>query len=579
MQKLSVLRDKCGTSKYANLWLAGVFALSLFMQCVLFHWFAFHSLLVSSLWRNPYAFWSFYFFKLSIPVGMAAFVFLTRRKYWTIVVSLLLNIWIVAELIYFRSTNIFISAYSILLLGNMDGFWNCIPMYIDAQMLWLLLPTLLTIIGVYLFGNKRLSLPLFGLTLTIGLLTGMVGCNCFIQSENQCEKFHYSWLQESFLRRFCWEITELIPRNLSVMHAFLYTAKNLMAMPFERMIKLTDAEQVEVEKFTNRGGVQAQPQTPLVLILVESLETWAIRPDVMPNFCRFIDQHEHILHAARVTSQTKGGASGDGQMIINTGLLPVAEGSACNRFAHHRFPSMSELYERTAMICPGSLSTWNQYEMNKTYHIDSAYQNPYKIDAKTFLILDRIATQYDYVLAITMASHTPFTDYSKCYPVHGLPADMPDVMANYLHCLHYTDSCWGVFLAKIDADTILRKSTIGIMGDHAIFDATTRQCFQSYCDQKGIDFSPKERYTAFVAYSPNITGRVVVDEPTYQMDIYPTILRLIGCEDYYWRGFGVNLLDSAARRNRPIAPEEAFELSDKMIRADYFRQMQDSLGN
>lgn len=55
------------------------------------------------------------------------------------------------------------------------------------------------------------------------------------------------------------------------------------------------------------------------------------------------------------------------------------------------------------------------------------------------------------------------------------------------------------------------------------------------------------------------------------MDIYPTILHLIGCDDYYWRGFGVNLLDSAAHHNRPISPDEASVLSDKMIRADYFR--------
>jgi hypothetical protein len=54
------------------------------------------------------------------------------------------------------------------------------------------------------------------------------------------------------------------------------------------------------------------------------------------------------------------------------------------------------------------------------------------------------------------------------------------------------------------------------------------------------------------------------------MDIYPTILHLIACEDYYWKGFGVNLLDSVARKNRPISEQEAFILSDKLIRANWF---------
>jgi len=54
-------------------------------------------------------------------------------------------------------------------------------------------------------------------------------------------------------------------------------------------------------------------------------------------------------------------------------------------------------------------------------------------------------------------------------------------------------------------------------------------------------------------------------------------LHVIGAEDYYWKGFGVNLLDSVARQNRPISPEEAFELSDKLIRANYFKEIEDSL--
>ena len=34
--------------------------------------------------------------------------------------------------------------------------------------------------------------------------------------------------------------------------------------------------------------------------------------------------------------------------------------------------------------------------------------------------------------------------------------------------------------------------------------------------------------------------------------------------------FGVNLLDSVARRNRPIREKEAYELSDKLIRSNCF---------
>ena len=36
------------------------------------------------------------------------------------------------------------------------------------------------------------------------------------------------------------------------------------------------------------------------------------------------------------------------------------------------------------------------------------------------------------------------------------------------------------------------------------------------------------------------------------MDIYPTLLHLLGCDKYYWKGVGVNLLEQDTLVNRPI---------------------------
>lgn len=559
----------CRQSKYATFYLFCLFAFSLFMQCMLFHWAAFHSIMVSSLWKNPYAFWSFYLPKIGISLFLAAFVFLSHRKGWTIVVSLLTNVWIIAELIYYRSTRIFISAHSFMLLGNMDGFWDCLPMYMDAFMWWLLVPTLLAVLAVYLFGTKERSLLGFATALIVSIVADITACNLY-QTRHH---FYLCSLQEYFSDdNFRGNINEQLPQNLSVLHAFAYDMKHLVAMPFAQKPQLTTEEQADIALFTHPKGAVVQPKTPLVLILVESMETWAIRPDITPSLCRFIDQHRSVLHATRVKSQTKGGQSGDGQMIFNTGLLPVAEGAACNRFANHVFPSLSESYAHTAMIQPGTLSIWYQYDMNLAYHIDTAYLNPASLDAHTFRLLDSIATHYDYILAITMATHSPFEACSTFYPVTTLPKDMPTAMANYLHSLHYTDSCWGAFLQRIDTDSVLHNTTVGIMGDHIILTPAQRQEFQTYCDTAGLDFAPREAYTALVVYSPTIQEKTVIDTLTYQMDAYPTLLHRIGGEAYYWQGFGADLMDTAACAHRPLTEPRAYQLSDKVIQADYFRE-------
>ena len=80
----------------------------------------------------------------------------------------------------------------------------------------------------------------------------------------------------------------------------------------------------------------------------------------------------------------------------------------------------------------------------------------------------------------------------------------------------------------------------------------------------------EEAFIPLIIYSPQIEASITITDTCYQMDIYPTIMHLIGCEGYYWKGFGINLIDSIARHNRPIDAAGANALSDKLIRCDYF---------
>ena len=80
-----------------------------------------------------------------------------------------------------------------------------------------------------------------------------------------------------------------------------------------------------------------------------------------------------------------------------------------------------------------------------------------------------------------------------------------------------------------------------------------------------------------IIHGPTIDGNTCVQGVAYQMDIYPTVLAAIGCEDFFWKGFGVNLMDSASRSNRPISDVDAFDLSDKVIRSNRFEYYGDNL--
>lgn len=587
--KVPAFVTRLRASKYANLYLALLFALSLFGQCLLFNVLGGFGVMVSSLWRNPSGFWSFYLPKMFVAVLLASLVFLFKRKYWTLYVSALLSLWTLANLVYLRNVGNVITGASFLLLGNLNGFQSSILFYLRAQDLLLLLPILLTGLAVYLFDNRRRG--------WVGLGVGLALCVGMSVVESWALTLMLAKVEEGPLtparkqevvQRWAaspYEVPRLVAcraggltpvfyaGNFTLFHFLLADLKEIKDIKLSKIL-FTEQDQMLANAFIqNTPPHPSQVSSPLILILVESLETWAVRPDIMPNLCRFINEHETLLRANSVTSQIKDGMSADGQLIVNTGLLPISSGAVCSLYPSNRFPSLSENYApSTAMVLSGAMTTWNQTGMSEAYHIKDNYAFPecQQADSIVFAALDTTYQTHDYVLALTIGSHLPFT---LCNDLSTLvfPADMPEYMAHYLQCLQYTDACWGEFLRKVDTDPHLANATICITGDHIIFDNEMRSRFVQYCQTSHSDFAPEQAYTACIIYSPKIEQKQILDEVVYQMDIYPTLRHLIGADEYYWKGFGVNLLDSTAVR--PITAEDAYSLSDKIIRSNYFETL------
>lgn len=124
------------------------------------------------------------------------------------------------------------------------------------------------------------------------------------------------------------------------------------------------------------------------------------------------------------------------------------------------------------------------------------------------------------------------------------------------------------------SDSIWRNTSIVITGDHKIFADDIHAMYKDYCIDYNERYKIEKSGCPLIIYSPNINEKVSNSTQTYyQMDIYPTVLALMGFSDcYYWKGFGVNLLYSMACHNRPVTEEDACMLSDKLIRANFFKK-------
>lgn len=574
-------------SKYATLILASIFAFTLFLQCCFFHYQAFHSILISSLWNDPITFLTFYAPKISISLFIASFVFLFKRKSWIIYFSFIISLWIIAELIYFRANGIFLDSYSFTMIGNMDGFWSSVPMYFYFADVVVFIPPIIVVMFYIMWSKSLHPYKVGGLIFLflsiLGQVISVFGLNIMYKKykfdHDDLRIIYFNPLNNDSVRSF-WGFTCIdYLRQTSPIHAIIYETKNLLLLPFTNdTYLLNNNEKLAISKFITSNTLNNKIENRLIIILVESLENWAVSKHATPNIYNFIKDNENIFYHSQIITQVKGGTSADGQMIVNTGLLPIKEGATCFRFPGNTYPALSKLYKKPLGIIPGNAGVWNQGRMSEAYGISSMIYEPMSNDSLVFSILTKNYQQCDYILSITMASHSPFKAYADKSDLI-LPNDMPMKMANYLKCISYTDNHLNQFLSAIKSDSILKNSTIVITGDHTIFPSEIRKEFSDYCKTNNLDYKIEEAYCPLIIYSPNIKEKTIVDEEAYQMDIYPTILHVIGAEDYYWKGFGVNLLDSVARRNRLISPEDAFELSDKLIRANYFKEIESQLSN
>ena len=120
----------------------------------------------------------------------------------------------------------------------------------------------------------------------------------------------------------------------------------------------------------------------------------------------------------------------------------------------------------------------------------------------------------------------------------------------------------------LDALRYHPEAVVVITGDHTIFKPLMLQENMSYILSHDIKIVDGKNYCPLIIKSPNIEQDCFFSDECYQMDLFPTILAAIGESDYWWRGFGINLLSPSSRL---FTENEAYSLSDKLLKMDYFK--------
>lgn len=564
-------------------------------------------------WITYFGFW---LPKIAVSLLVATPLLFIRNPWYSIVWMLIIDFWIVANLIYFRANSLLLTLDAILMSGNLKGFTSSILLYLDWRVWIYFLLTFIYCI-VCFFCRQRVLLWKSGIVVIIlAIASSLAGGTCRYQSftESEQRSFRFSpWLNPFVtppeIKAEDW-LTERDQMNYVMSHSIVAYSVNMtvegIRLYGQRKSPKPQCEQQQL--FLDSlpdldSSTLPTPKKNLIILFVESMESWVFDATdsdgapVTPKINKFLDDHPH-LYVPRITSQVKQGMSGDGQMTLNTGLLPISSGAACLLYPHNTYHNFAHLFQNSAIVNPVR-KTWNQTDATHNYgylqliepedeleEFNQLTHRHFWIDNTIFSVSkdmsEQMRTDFPFCqFIITISTHSPFNLYESSYAMH-FKYDTPQKVREYLNCMHYADHHAGDYLQWLSDEGFLENTVVVITGDHTVFRNIDFKELQTWAQDKPLSIASEPNYCPLVMFSPDITEDVTVNDICFQMDIYPSILSAVGIEDYPWHGFGTDLIKKAGVLSdetdiqidsiRPFTVEEAYTLSDLIIRNNAFNK-------
>lgn len=576
-----------------------IFAVGIFLTFVAF----------DVIWCMDTTFASFSFFetyatKIIATLTLAGVYALTRCRWAQIVVMALLDVLLVANLMYFRTYYSAIPASSYLEAGNLADFKASVTDSLRWADIVLPLITIATAVMAFRYkATKRQPLtavlkwwaaPLAGFAL---LLTGV----------NLCKGGFHKSLRS--VRQSAYLCSADAP-IFSVFGCIWYDITDA-AEP------ITPEKQAEIERWLasqpkhQPADSVTEKRSNLLIVFAESLESWVLEKkvdskEITPCLNRLLKE-KSTLYAPNVLTQVKGGRSIDAQLMICSGLLPLMSGTYSSLYYDNTFYTLQKAmrglkHSRSYLLTIDKVSTWNQGAVARSFGTDTiisyhdfkmteAFGTHKRIGDASFFQQCREKIERGevwkpgesvYMQFVTYSGHAPFKlpDHLRTIT---FPASIPEKAADYMTTAHYTDKAIGDFVAYLKTLPQYKETIVVIVGDHEGL-ASYRQELVGNPACRGL-VSDKQ-LTPFIVLNSPVGMRY--DKFMGQIDIYPTLLNLMQLDAYRWHGLGQSILDprkqgvavgsvmnvEGTRSDKEVERlKEAHTVSDYMLRYDWLKRL------
>lgn len=538
-----------------------------------------------------------------------AFLFKNPLQSWfLLLLDLSISLLLMTDLWYYRGGyGTFLNVHLLKETANLENLWECVFSFIHFWDFILLLDIPIFFKLIYqkkyrVNAEKGRNYLLFFFIFIISVMyIAYVPIKYYVFGKND---------PRMELLKICWSpnqtISNLSPLGFHIFDAYNYwkECQPLLLDPEEnKTIQDWFQDKKEVLPDNEYKGLFAGKN--LILIQVESLETFVVGKkvngqEITPNLNKLLPES---LYFSNIYEQVFNGTSSDCDLMVNTSVFPVRNGSTFFRFPNTTYNSFPKLLQKkgyhTLAIHPDKGAYWNWMEALYAIGFNNC------LDASSFAMDELIGLglsdgsflrqvtprmqslpQPFYTFMVTLTNHGPFKLPEK-YRELELDENLDKTkLGGYFQSVHYTDKQLGFFLAYLGETGLLENTVVVIIGDHG--------GIHKFYNDEVKKMQPSEDWwqeeynrVPMLVYSKGLNGKEI-STLGGQIDIMPTLSYLMGIEEKEYENtvMGRNLLKTAKNfvvlcfgdflgnaeneEEKKKAITGLIEIGDKIIRSNYF---------
>ncbi|AEP91517.1 sulfatase domain protein [Bacillus subtilis subsp. subtilis str. RO-NN-1] len=364
---------------------------------------------------------------------------------------------------------------------------------------------------------------------------------------------------------------EMLVKNISLFNFHIYDGVLQSKQSAQRA--LADSNSLtEIENYVTANAKDANKRLfgaakgrNVILVSLESTQSFVINEkvngeEITPFLNDFIKQSYNFNN---VYHQTGQGKTSDSEFIVDNSLYPLGRGAVFFTNAGNQYMAAPEILKNSgyysAVLHANNKSFWNRDLMYDSFGYDSFFDiNSYDVTDENSVgwglkdkeffeqssELMKNLPQPFYSRLITLTNHFPFDLDAEDQLIDEYDSSS-QTLNKYFPTVRYQDEALKRFIEKLKEDGLYDNSVIVLYGDHYGISENHNEAMGQFLGKEITPFEEVQlQKVPLVIHIPGITDKKpqTIETVGGQIDIRPTLMNLLGIDTKDQIQFGNDLL-------------------------------------